>query len=131
MVSAAESPQALEAQRRLIQDLGGSYHIVAGEDPAAALLDFARSVNATQIVVGISRGGKKLAGLLEVLLGGGVGTRVVRDSGDIDVHIVSQPLGGSGTRRCHGSATWAGSGSPSGSALPCCSRWSCNCCCRS
>ncbi|SDL39180.1 DUF4118 domain-containing protein [Arthrobacter sp. ok362] len=94
---ASESPQALEAQRRLIQDLGGSYHIVTGEDPAAALLDFARSVNATQIVVGISRH-KKLAGLLGNLLGGGVGTRVVRDSGDIDVHMVSHPLGGRGTR---------------------------------
>ncbi|MDR7085002.1 two-component system sensor histidine kinase KdpD [Arthrobacter ginsengisoli] len=94
---ASESPQALEAQRRLILDLGGSYHIVTGEDPAAALLDFARSVNATQIVVGISRH-KKLAGLIGNLLGGGVGTRVVRDSGDIDVHMVSHPLGGRGTR---------------------------------
>ena len=61
--AAAESAQELEAQRRLVQDLGGSYHLVAGEDPAAALLDFARSVNATQIVVGISRRGR-LAGLL-------------------------------------------------------------------
>ncbi|SDP16421.1 two-component system, OmpR family, sensor histidine kinase KdpD [Arthrobacter sp. ok909] len=93
---ASESPQALEQQRRLIQDLGGSYHIVAGEDPAAALLDFARSVNATQIVVGISRH-KNLAGVLGGLLGGGVGTRVVRGSGDIDVHMVSHPLGGQGT----------------------------------
>lgn len=92
---ASESPQALEAQRRLIQDLGGSYHIVAGEDPASALLDFARSVNATQIVVGISRRGK-LAVILGSLLGGGIGTRVVRDSGDIDVHMVSHPLGGRG-----------------------------------
>jgi two-component system sensor histidine kinase KdpD len=92
---ASESPQALEAQRRLIQDLGGSYHTVAGEDPADALLDFARSVNATQIVVGISRHGK-IAGLFGGLLGGGVGTRVVRDSGDIDVHMVSHPLGGRG-----------------------------------
>ena len=92
---AEESPQALEAQRRLILDLGGSYHVVTGEDPAAALLDFARSVNATQIVVGISRH-KKLAGLIGNLLGGGVGTRVVRDSGDIDVHMVSHPLGGRG-----------------------------------
>ncbi|TDT79324.1 two-component system sensor histidine kinase KdpD [Arthrobacter sp. AG258] len=90
-----ESPQSLEAQRRLIQDLGGSYHIVAGEDPAAALLDFARSVNATQIVVGISRRGK-FAGTVGGLLGGGIGTRVVRDSGDIDVHMVSHPLGGRG-----------------------------------
>lgn len=94
---ANESPQALEAQRHLIQDLGGSYHIVTGEDPAEALLDFARSVNATQIVVGISRR-KKVSALLENLLGGGVGTRVVRDSGDIDVHMVSHPLGGRGTR---------------------------------
>lgn len=93
---ANESPQALEAQRHLIQDLGGSYHIVTGEDPAGALLDFARSVNATQIVVGISRR-KKVSALLENLLGGGVGTRVVRDSGDIDVHMVSHPLGGRGT----------------------------------
>ena len=93
---ASESPQALEGQRRLIQDLGGSYHIVAGEDPAAALLDFARSVNATQIVVGISRRGK-LASILGGLLGGGIGTRVVRDSEDIDVHMVSHPLGGRGT----------------------------------
>lgn len=93
---ASESPQALEAQRRLIQDLGGSYHTVAGEDPASALLDFARSVNATQIVVGISRHGK-IAGLFGGLLGGGIGTRVVRDSGDIDVHMVSHPLGGRGT----------------------------------
>ena len=94
---ASESPQALEAQRHLIQDLGGSYHIVTGEDPARALLDFARSVNATQIVVGISRR-KKISVLLGNLLGGGVGTRVVRDSGDIDVHMVSHPLGGHGTR---------------------------------
>jgi two-component system sensor histidine kinase KdpD len=95
---ASESPQALEAQRRLIQDLGGSYHIVAGEDPASALLDFARSVNATQIVVGISSRGK-IAGILRGLLGGGIGTRVVRDSGDIDVHMVSHPLGGQGPGR--------------------------------
>ncbi|SKB69847.1 two-component system, OmpR family, sensor histidine kinase KdpD [Arthrobacter sp. 49Tsu3.1M3] len=93
---ASESPQALEQQRRLAQDLGGSYHIVAGEDPAAALLDFARSVNATQIVVGISRH-KNLAGLPGRVLGGGVGTRVVRGSGDIDVHMVSHPLGAQGT----------------------------------
>lgn len=92
---ASESPQALEAQRRLTLDLGGSYHVVTGEDPAAALLDFARSVNATQIVVGISRH-RKLAGLFGTLLGGGTGTRVVRDSGDIDVHMVSHPLGGRG-----------------------------------
>ncbi|MEV8148406.1 ATP-binding protein [Arthrobacter sp. NPDC080073] len=92
---ASESPQALEAQRLLVRDLGGSYHTVAGEDPAKALLDFARSVNATQIVVGISR----RRSLVARLTGRGVGNRVVRDSGDIDVHMVSHPLGGRGVDR--------------------------------
>ena len=92
---ATESPQALEAQRLLVRDLGGSYHTVAGEDPAKALLDFARSVNATQIVVGISRH----RSLVARLAGRGIGTRVVRDSGDIDVHMVSHPLGGRGVDR--------------------------------
>lgn len=88
--AAAESPQELESQRRLVQDLGGSYHLVAGEDPAAALLDFARSVNATQIVVGIPRSGR-LAGLLSGRRRGRTGARVVRGAGAIDVHIVSGP----------------------------------------
>ncbi|NVN00637.1 DUF4118 domain-containing protein [Arthrobacter sp. SDTb3-6] len=89
-----ESPQSLEAQRRLVADLGGSYHTVAGEDAAGSLLDFARSVNATQIIVGVSRG--RLSGRL---LGGGVGAKVVRGSGDIDVHMVSHPLGTRGLPR--------------------------------
>ncbi|MEO3931811.1 ATP-binding protein [Micrococcaceae bacterium Sec7.4] len=93
---AAESPQELEAQRRLVQDLGGSYHVVTGEDPAAALLDFARSVNATQIVLGISRRGS-LARLLAGLRGGRTGARVIRDAGAIDVHIVSRPPAGEAT----------------------------------
>lgn len=92
---ASESPQALEAQRLLVRELGGSYHTVAGEDPAKALLDFARSVNATQIVVGISR----RRSLVARLTGRGIGNRVVRDSGDIDVHMVSHPLGGRGVDR--------------------------------
>ncbi|UKA48961.1 DUF4118 domain-containing protein [Arthrobacter sp. FW305-123] len=91
---AAESPQDLEAQRTLLKDLGGSYHTVSGEDPAKALLDFARSVNATQIVVGVSR--HKFPARL---IAGGVGSRVVRGSGDIDVHMVSHPLGGRGMGR--------------------------------
>ncbi|MDR6987535.1 two-component system sensor histidine kinase KdpD [Paenarthrobacter nitroguajacolicus] len=90
-----ESPQHLESQRHLVRDLGGSYHTVAGEDPAQALLDFARSVNATQIVVGVSRH-RTLAGRL---IGAGVGNKVVRESGDIDVHMVSHPLGGQGVDR--------------------------------
>ena len=69
----AESPRALEAQRQLVTDLGGSYHTVSGDDVAETLLEFARSVNAAQIVLGVSRGR-----LSSRLLGGGVGSKVVR-----------------------------------------------------
>lgn len=84
-----ESLQDLESQRRLVTDLGGSYHTVAADDPAEALLEFSRDVNATQIVVGVSRGS-----LISRFVGGGVGAKVVRGSGDIDVHMVSHPWGG-------------------------------------
>lgn len=90
-----ESPQDLEAQRQLTTDLGGTYHSVGGDDPAQALLDFARSVSATQIVVGTSR----RRPLARFLAGSGVGAKVVRDSGDIDVHMVTHPLGGRGVPR--------------------------------
>lgn len=80
--------QALASQYRLVTDLGGSYHTVVGDDEAESLLEFARSVNATQIVVGVSRGR-----LASRLLGSSVGSKVVKGSGDIDVHMVSHPLG--------------------------------------
>ncbi|MFJ5232032.1 ATP-binding protein [Kitasatospora sp. NPDC088391] len=78
------SPQALIEQRALLESLGGSFHTVLGDDPAAGLLDFARGVNATQIVIGTSR--RKV---WQYVYGPGVGYTVTRDSGDIDVHMVN------------------------------------------
>ncbi|BAJ28478.1 MULTISPECIES: sensor histidine kinase KdpD [Kitasatospora] len=78
------SPQALIEQRALVESLGGSFHTVLGDDPAAGLLDFARGVNATQIVIGTSR--RKV---WQYVYGPGVGYTVTRDSGDIDVHMVN------------------------------------------
>ncbi|MFC5910092.1 ATP-binding protein [Streptacidiphilus monticola] len=78
------SPKELTVQRALVEDLGGSFHHVLGDDAAQALLDFARGVNATQIVLGSSR--RKP---WQWILGPGVGATVARDSGDIDVHIVT------------------------------------------
>ncbi|WP_435135177.1 DUF4118 domain-containing protein [Actinacidiphila sp. bgisy144] len=74
----------LAGQRRLVEDLGGSYHSVVGADIPAALLDFARGVDATQVVLGSSR--RKA---WQYVLGPGVGATVARESGDIDVHIVT------------------------------------------
>ncbi|MGA5410405.1 ATP-binding protein [Streptomyces lavendulocolor] len=79
------SPKELAVQRTLVEDLGGSFHHVIGDDVPSALLEFARGVNATQIVLGSSR--RKT---WQYVFGPGVGATVARDSGpDLDVHIVT------------------------------------------
>ncbi|MFF8973807.1 ATP-binding protein [Streptomyces sp. NPDC014995] len=79
------SPKELAVQRTLAEDLGGTFHHVVGDDIPAALLDFARGVNATQIVLGSSR--RKA---WQYVFGPGVGATVARESGpDLDVHIVT------------------------------------------
>jgi two-component system sensor histidine kinase KdpD len=81
----AASPKELAVQRTLVEDLGGTFHHVVGDDIPAALLDFARGVNATQIVLGSSR--RKA---WQYVFGPGVGATVARESGpDLDVHIVT------------------------------------------
>lgn len=79
------SPEELAVQRTLVEDLGGTFHTVVGDDVPEALLEFARGVNATQIVLGTSR--RKA---WQYVFGPGVGATVARESGpDIDVHIVT------------------------------------------
>ncbi|MFE0824402.1 ATP-binding protein [Streptomyces sp. NPDC058794] len=81
----AASPKELAVQRTLVEDLGGTFHHVLGDDIPAALLDFARGSNATQIVLGSSR--RKA---WQYVFGPGVGATVARESGpDLDVHIVT------------------------------------------
>ncbi|GAB2447519.1 two-component system sensor histidine kinase KdpD [Conyzicola lurida] len=84
------NPGILTAQRALVETLGGSYHQVVGEQIPRALVDFARSVNATQLVIGVSRRGW----LSALLTGSGNGASVIREAGDIDVHIVSHASAG-------------------------------------
>ncbi|WEH39258.1 ATP-binding protein [Streptomyces sp. AM 2-1-1] len=79
------SPKELTVQRTLVEDLGGTFHHVIGDDIPAALLAFARGVNATQIVLGSSR--RKT---WQYIYGPGVGATVARESSpDLDVHIVT------------------------------------------
>jgi two-component system sensor histidine kinase KdpD len=82
----------LESQRLLVESLGGSYHSVLGDDVPRALLEFARSVDATQVVLGASRRRPWAA----ALAGPGTGQTVTRLSGPIDVHIVSHDYAGRG-----------------------------------
>ncbi|HUL28330.1 MAG TPA: DUF4118 domain-containing protein, partial [Streptosporangiaceae bacterium] len=85
-------PAALAAQRQLTESLGGSYHQVVGDNIPDALLTFARAENATQLVLGASR----RSWLSAMLTGPGIGSRTIRGSGDIDVHIVTHSHMGRG-----------------------------------
>ncbi|MEU6201849.1 sensor histidine kinase KdpD [Streptomyces sp. NPDC047061] len=86
------SPKELADQRTLVEDLGGTFHQVVGDDISAALLDFARGVNATQIVLGVSRRRS-----WQYVFGPGVGATVARESGpDLDVHLITHDEVGKG-----------------------------------
>ncbi|WP_406441502.1 ATP-binding protein [Streptomyces sp. NBC_00631] len=91
-LAAGVSHASLARQRRLVEDLGGSYHSVVGDDVATALVEFARAENATQLVLGTSRRGR----FARFLTGPGTGETVTELSGDIDVHRVTHERAGRG-----------------------------------
>jgi two-component system sensor histidine kinase KdpD len=74
--------------------MGGTYHQVVGDDVPRALLDFARGVNATQLVLGASRRGR-----FAQVLSRGVGVSATAMSGTIDVHMVTHEQVGRRRRR--------------------------------
>ncbi|MFB6620016.1 ATP-binding protein [Streptomyces sp. NPDC085524] len=79
------SPKELAVQRTLVEDLGGTFHHVIGDNIPDALLEFARGCNATQIVLGVSRRRS-----WQYAFSPGVSATVARESGpDLDVHIVT------------------------------------------
>ncbi|HMK63657.1 MAG TPA: DUF4118 domain-containing protein, partial [Acidimicrobiales bacterium] len=72
--------------RALVESLGGSWHQVVGVDIAQALGQFARHENATQLVVGASRG----FGFRGMLIGREiVARRVSRLGGMLDIHVLT------------------------------------------
>jgi two-component system, OmpR family, sensor histidine kinase KdpD len=87
------NPDALARQRALVESLGGTFHAVVGDDIAGSLLEFAHGVNASQLVIGASRRGR-LASLLRPW----TGDTIVRESGEIDVHVVTHEKAGGGRR---------------------------------
>lgn len=91
VVHVARGDGLLDPERRTLTGLeelakgfGARMHTVVGEDIPTALLEFARGVNATQLVLGTSRRSRWQRFLRE-----GVGSAVVRNSGKIDVHMVT------------------------------------------
>ncbi|MFF7454795.1 ATP-binding protein [Kitasatospora sp. NPDC008115] len=89
---AGASSGALAEQRQLVETLGGSYHMVVGDDIPTALLAFARAHDATQLVLGTSRRGRTA----RFLTGPGIGETTVGASEDIDVHMVTHEFTGRG-----------------------------------
>jgi two-component system sensor histidine kinase KdpD len=76
----------LERQRELVEELGGTYREVVGADIGEALVAAARTLNATQIVLGATRRSR-----FAELTRGSVINRVLRDSGvGLDVHVISR-----------------------------------------
>jgi two-component system, OmpR family, sensor histidine kinase KdpD len=84
------NPGNLARQRQLVESLGGTYHQVVADNISEGLLTFARAENATQLVLGASR----RSWLLAMLTGPGIGSRTIRDSGPIDVHMVTHSQAG-------------------------------------
>lgn len=87
-------PATIAAQRRLVESLGGTFHTVVGENVATAVVDFARGVNATMIVVGVSRRSR-----LQEAFSSSNGTEIARLAGQIDVHLVTHEQARAGRRR--------------------------------
>jgi two-component system sensor histidine kinase KdpD len=86
---AGPGPAAIARCRTLAEEVGATFHTVVGDDVPTALLDFARGVDATQLVLGTSRR-SRVARLFDE----GIGAAVVRRSGPIDVHMVTHSEAG-------------------------------------
>ncbi len=81
----SDAPTALlEVHRELLEGLGGTYHELIADDPVAALTDFARRENCTQLVLGASRRSRWTE-----LTRGSLINAVIRKSGGVDVHVIS------------------------------------------
>jgi two-component system sensor histidine kinase KdpD len=84
---------SLAVQRQLVESLGGSFHQLLGDDVASTVLDFARSENATQVVLGATRHSR-----LYALVNGSTNQDIIRMSGKIDVHVVTHDQAASRAR---------------------------------
>ncbi|MFI6773904.1 ATP-binding protein [Nocardia sp. NPDC050412] len=91
---AGVSTERLARLREFAASLDASLHTVTGDDVPNTLLEFAREVNATQLVLGTSRRSRWARMLDE-----GIGSAVVQASGKIDVHMVTHEEANRGLRR--------------------------------
>ncbi len=76
---------ALAGQRRLLEELGGTYREIVADRVPAALVDFAQSEMATQMVIGASRRSR-----IHEVLHGAVVNSIVRQADGFDIHVIAQ-----------------------------------------
>lgn len=72
----------LRKLQNLTESLGGQWRTIVGDDVPGILLEFSRTVNASQLVIGSERGLHRYVGLSTT-------QRIIEESGPIDVHIIS------------------------------------------
>lgn len=91
-LSGVSAPQ-MGKVRELATSLGAGLHSVVGDDVSTSLLEFAREMNATQLVIGTSRRSRWAR-----IFDEGIGAVTVQRSGKIDVHMVTHEEAASGVR---------------------------------
>jgi len=86
-VDGSPSSEDLATVRKLVEDVGGSWHEVPGDDPARAVVQFAVEHQVTQIVVGATRRSR-----FEEWNRGSIVRKVLRFAAEtgIDVHVIAR-----------------------------------------
>ena len=82
--TATPDPDQRTARKEMVEGLGGRYYELSGDDIAQALVVFADTERATQLVLGTSQ-----SSLFKRLLRRTIVDEVVRRSPKVDVHVVS------------------------------------------
>jgi two-component system sensor histidine kinase KdpD len=92
--------QGLVANRALLDDLGGRFVEVVGAEVAPALVQVARTENATQLVMGATHRSR----LNEYLRGSVINSVIRAAGGSLDVHVIATEAGHEAVRRPDGEA---------------------------
>lgn len=71
--------------QELTESLEGEWRVIMGSDVAETIIEFAKSINASQVVIGVSRDHTLFSS-------NRVSRRIIDNAGSIDVHIVSSRI---------------------------------------
>jgi two-component system sensor histidine kinase KdpD len=86
VVLSAREKQTLDELVELARSLGGEYVELSSDDPAGAIIEFARKEQATFIVMGQSARSR-----LDEVVRGSIVSRIMRETRNIDVLVVADP----------------------------------------